>query len=1182
MATTEKKREWTDKQKECIYYHDGTLLVSAAAGSGKTSVLVQRIIERITAPQNRVDINRLLVATFTRAAATEMKSRLATELAKLIRENPNDTNLQRQQLLLPRAVIGTIDSFCGELVRQNFHLLSIPPQFRTAEEEQLALIKKEALIETVDEFYEAADPAFFELLAGLAPEDGSEALMALIEKIHGFLQSHPDPDAWLDKMSAAYDPTASVRNTVWGQYTLHGIATALEKAARVCRSAIMLCNDNAALAENYRPQIVDDLSFIERAREACDMASWDDLLRTLQSFSPGDLTSIRKPDDPALVTRVKALRDLEKAIIRSLPATMCGDEHTCLDDIAQTAQSATMLYAMVRRFSVLFMEKKREQQMFGFSDISHMALELLTEKDAAGNRTPSALATELSQQYDEILVDEYQDTNELQGAVFSAISRGESNMFFVGDVKQSIYGFRHAEPAMFLKRRDQYPLFDKKHYPGTILLGNNFRSRREVTNAVNFMFRQLMTKEFGGLSYDKGEELVPTASYEEREGFEPELLLAETKATDGTKFSANEAEAEILATRISELVGSLEIGAKDGGTRKLRYGDCCILVRSRTANGAYRNALERHGIPVVTDDAGEFFNTAEIRLALSLLRCIDNPLLDVSLTAWLASPLCGFSPDDLALIRGCRKHTAFYNALTAARREAPTDDLRARCTAAVAFLERYRTLACQVTVDRLLRRLYEETALPELMSAREDGERRRINLQLLQEACAKFDQKGFRGLSAFVRHIDRLQEQGIGLPGAATVDTGGSVRVMTIHGSKGLEFPVVFAAGLHHAFSIKNSRETLLLHPEFGAGMKRRDPLTLARYVTLPHNALNTALGDAEREEELRLLYVAMTRAREKLCLTASVANPIKKIAALAAELEDTPTIAEYSVRSAKSMLDWVLTAMIRHPSAADWRREIDREDLLPLADDIPWTLRICKPTLTEEIEEEAPERAVADDELVADIRHKIAYRYPHEALAKIPAKLAASSTAHGDLERRYVAQTVPSFLQGERLSPAERGTAMHAFMQYAVYADAKRDIEREITRLYESGKLTEAQAKVLDKRALKAFFDDAVYERMARSPRCLREYQFTALQSAAQVDASVSDTEYVVIQGMADCVFEENGALVILDYKTDRVSTAEELAERYHSQLAAYREALEQTLGMPVSECLLYSFALGQTVTIS
>ena len=1182
MPATEKKREWTDKQKECIYYHGGTLLVSAAAGSGKTSVLVQRIIERITAPQNRVDIHRLLVATFTRAAATEMKSRLATELSKLIRENPEDTNLQRQQLLLPRAVIGTIDSFCGELVRQNFHLLNIPPQFHTAEDQQLALIKKEALTETLDEFYEAADPAFFELLAAMAPEDGSQALMGLIEKIYEFFQSHPDPNAWLDKMSAAYDPTESVRNTVWGQYTLHGITTALDKAERVCRSAIVLCGCNAALTDNYRPQIADDLSFIERAREACDMADWDELLRTLQSFSPGDLTKITKPEDPVLVARVKALRDLEKTIIRSLPATMCGNEHNCLTDIAQTAQSANMLYAMVRRFSDLFMEKKREQQLFGFSDISHMAYELLTEKDALGNRIPSALANELSQQYDEILVDEYQDTNELQGAIFSALSRNESNMFFVGDVKQSIYGFRHAEPAMFLKRRDQYPLFDKKHYPGTILLGNNFRSRREVTDAVNFMFRQLMIKEFGGLSYDKGEELVPTATYEELDGFEPELLIAETQTADGTKLSANEAEAEILAARISELVGTLEIGAKDGGTRKLRYGDCCILVRSRTSNGTYRSALERRGIPVVTDDAGEFFNTAEIRLALSVLRCIDNPLLDVSLTAWLASPLCGFSPDDLALVRKCRKKTAFYNALTAARREAPTTDLRERCVAAVAFLERYRTLACQIPVDRLLRRLYEETALPELMSAREDGERRQINLQLLQEACAKFDQKGFRGLSAFVRYIGRLQEQGIGLPGAATVDTGGSVRIMTIHGSKGLEFPVVFVAGLHHTFSTRNSRETLLLHPEFGAGMKRRDPVTLARYVTLPHNTLNTALGDAEREEELRLLYVAMTRAREKLCLTASAANPMKKIAALAAELEDTPALAEYTVRSAKSMLDWVLAAIIRHPSADDWRRDIDREDLMPLDDNISWRLRISRPVLTEELEEEAPECAEADEILVAALRDKIAYRYPHEALAKIPAKMAASSTAHGELERRYVAQTVPSFLRGDQLSPAERGTAMHAFMQYAVYAEAKRDIDREIARLYESGKLTEAQTKVLDKRALKAFFGNAVYERMARSPRCLREYQFTALQPAVQLDASVSDTEYVVMQGMADCVFEENGALVILDYKTDRVSTAEELAERYRAQLAAYREALEQTLGLPVHECLLYSFALGKTVTVS
>lgn len=1171
---------WTPKQRHCIYCHDGTLLVSAAAGSGKTTVLVQRIIERITSP-NHTDIDRLLVVTFTRAAATEMKSRLSGALAKLISENPHDANLQRQQLLLPRATIGTVDSFCGELVRQNFHLLNIPPQFRVAEEQQLSLLKKEALTQTLEEFYDNADSNFRELLAmlGANPDD---QLMKLIEQVDSFLQSHPDPDAWLDSMSGIYDNANEIRNTAWGQYILHNVRAALNKAERMERTALMLVDQEPLLGDSYRPAIADDLSFIQRAYEACDMGTWDELLLLLEAYAPLDLRGGKKGADPLLKKRAQALRNAAKDILRALPARLCADEKSCLNDIAETGRLAKVLYAMVRRFSALFMEKKLQQRLFGFADIAHLALQLLVEKDESGSTVPSALARELSERYDEILMDEYQDTNELQDAVFTALSRNGTNMFFVGDVKQSIYGFRQAMPKLFLSKRDAFPLFTGANYPGTVLLDNNFRSRPQVTDATNFVFRQLMTKEFGGLSYSDGEELVPAAKFDKDPGYESELLLAGLTTPDGVKLSANEAEAQIIAERIGELVGTLMITQKDKPKRPLRYEDCCILVRSRTANEVYRRALEERGIPVVTDAAGEFFDTTEIRLALSLLRCIDNPLLDVPLTAWLLSPLCGFSPDDLAHVRRCRRDTALYNALTAARTAAPTEQLRDACCAAVAFLDRYRTLACQLTVDQLLRRLYEETALPELMSARADGKRRCNNLQLLQELCAQFNQSGFRGLGAFIRHVDKLQAQDISLPGAAKSDVEGAVRIYTIHGSKGLEFPVVFVAGLHHPFKNKRSSSTLLLHPEFGAGFKRRDPVTFAKYPTLPHLTLDIALGDMEREEELRLLYVAMTRAREKLCLTAAIGNPMKKLSELAATLEEAPTIAEYSARSASSMLNWILTAIIRHPSAAEWRREIDREDLMSLSADTAWELRVCtpKPIVDETAEdEEAP--ADFDEALVTQIRERIAYRYPHAALAQIPAKLAASATAHGELQRQYVAHAQPSFMQRASLSPAERGTAMHAFMQYAVYERAAQDVTGEVDRLLREGFLTETQAESLDRGKLTAFFADPLYGRMARSPRCLREYQFTSLQPASRLDPALASDEQLVIQGMADCVFEEDGALVIVDYKTDRVKTPEELKERYKAQLDIYRDALEKALAMPVRECVLYSFTLGRAIEV-
>ncbi len=1174
------ENRWTPEQKQCIYCHGGTLLVSAAAGSGKTSVLVQRIIERITDPVSPIDVDRLLVVTFTRAAATEMKSRLAKALAECLSENPNDVNLQRQQLLLPCATIGTVDSFCGDLVRQNFHMLDIPPQFRVAEEQQLALIKREALNETVTEFYAAGDSAFEELTSMLRDSKNDVLLMSLIEKIEGFLQSHLDPEAWLDKMEAVYDDASSVRDTTWGRYVIDHIAAALKKAEQLCRVAVTLTESDPALTDKYLPVMAEDLSFITHAREVCDMGTWDELRNCLSAYTPSALWGTKKADK-ALQTRAKSLRSEVKKTLLRLPPLLCGSEAECLRDIRETRRMIEVLYAMVRRFSALFMEKKIAQRLFGFSDIAHLALRLLTERGVDGKPTPTALARELSERYDEILIDEYQDTNELQDALFSALSRQESNMFFVGDVKQSIYGFRQAMPKLFLDRRNRYPLFDGHHYPGTVVLGNNFRNRREVTAAVNFVFRQLMTREIGGLSYDENEALVFSAQYDESEGYEPELLLVGTHTPTGDKLSANEAEAEVIAARIKEMTGTLPVSDNSGGRRPLRYGDCCILVRSRTANSTYREVFERHGIPVATDDPGEFFDTAEIRSALSLLRCIDNPLLDVPLTAWLLSPLCGFSPDDLAAIRRCRPRAALYNALTAARTAVKEPTLQARCREAVAFLERYRTLACQLTVDKLLRRLYEETALPELMSARTDGERRRANLQLLQDTCAQFDQRGFRGLSSFIRYIDRLQAQGIALPGAAKTNTGDAVRIYTIHGSKGLEFPVVFLAGLHHAFNNKRSQETLQLHPELGAGIKRRDPVTFRKHVTLPHQVLDIALGNTEREEELRLLYVAMTRAREKLCLTMALDNPMKKLTELAATLDGEPTVSPFTVRDAKSMGEWLLTALLRHPSAEKWRQLIDREDLPLLIDDTPWSLRLSTPSPPRKTVCEQEKPVPAYPAQIAAIRERIAYRYPHEALSRIPTKLAASETVHGTLNRQFIATAQPAFLQSVGLSPTERGTAMHTFMQYAVYAQAADDTEQEIARLWQAGFLTEAQAASLDRRKLAVFFASDLYKRMCRSPRCLREYPFTALQPASQLDSALDSEEHLVIQGIADCLFEEDGALVIVDYKTDRVSEDRELIERYKTQLDIYRHALSKALAMPVRECLLYSFALERTVVV-
>ncbi len=1175
------KKDFTDEQKLCIHSHDGTLLVSAAAGSGKTLVLIQRILARITDPAHGTDINRLLVVTFTRAAAAEMKSRLAKELEERIAKDPDNPHLQHQKALLPLAAIETVDSFCNRLVRQHFHALDISPQFRVGEEQQLKLLKNDTLSEVLKEFYTEGNPDFTELASVFSDHRGDTKLAKTVATLYDFLQSHPDPDQWIAEHSAVYEEPVELADNRWARLILDRVTENLEKAKQLLSTALkLLCGAEEKICFNCESTLKDSLQFTENALLLCRKGDWDRLLATLNAYAPLSLGSKKKIEDAVLYARIKALRSEAQEIIKKQVSYLCGNEEQCRQDLRHTRCLIHMLYRVTQRFSHCFAEKKKAANLLDFSDVEHYALQLLTQTDEQGNRIPTPLSQELSSQYDEILVDEYQDTNALQDALYVALSRQESNLFLVGDVKQSIYGFRQAMPELFLQRRSRYPAFDKTHYPATITLGHNFRSRCEVTESVNFVFRQLMTEPISGMAYDENEELKCQADYPPSNGHETEILLIDTTAPVDGQPDKSVAEAIVIAKRIRELVGTLTVG-KAEDSRPLRYGDCCILLRSRRP--ALIKALKEQGIPVEADDSGSFFNVAEIRLALSLLRCIDNPLQDVPLAAWLMSPLCGFTPDDMAAIRLCKPKAALYSALAAARTQVPSPLLAQRCREAVAFLDRYRTLACQMTVDKLLLRLYDDTALLELMSAQTDGERRRRNLQLLQEYCRRFDQNGFRGLSSFIRYVDRLQAQEIELDGATSIHSEDAVRVMTIHRSKGLEFPVVFLAGVSNRFNQNDQNSDLLLHAELGAGLKLRDPHTYNRYRTLPHYALSQAVANDACAEELRVLYVAMTRAKEKLCISMTVNNPITELSTLADKLTTQEALPLFLVRDAKSVSEWLLAALLRHPEATDWRQKIHREDLLPLPGRTPIAFRWeTVPSVSEAEASEAPSAAEADPAIVEQIRQNMAYRYPHAALARVPAKLVASQTSEHAVQRRFVAQSQPAFLASDHLTPAERGTAVHNFMLLADYTAASVDLETEIQRLVHNNLLTKAQATAINRKHLTAFFQSSLYQRMHRSPRCMREFPFTAQCPASQFDPTVTDSkETIVMQGIADCLFVEDGELVIVDYKTDRVKSDRELLERYTTQLNVYRASLEKAMDMPVRECLLYSFALDRTIRV-
>ena len=1185
------ERQWTTEQRQCIEASGGPLLVSAAAGSGKTAVLVQRILHKITCEENPTSLDRLLVVTFTKAAAAEMKQRIASEISRLIAEHPGNRRLRHQQTLLPYAAISTVDSFCSNLLKENFHILGISPQFRVSEEAETHLLREEAVGEIIEEAYAQEEPGFLELADMLSNGKSDRRLTEDIEKIYDFIQSHPDPEGWLCEKERAYETDSPLSETIWAKIVLRHIETVLRHARHLTILALQQTDGDAVLTDKYRPALEEDRQAIDDTLEQILSPNcvWDQIPYDLSRIALAPLKPVRTCTDDAAKERIKNLRSKVKKLVRPLPGLLGGNEAQCLEDLTALHRLVAALFALVRSFAARYEEKKKARKMLDFHDLEHGALRLLTIRGEDGALLPSPLAQELSGRFDEILVDEYQDTNAAQDALFYALSRKGSNLFLVGDVKQSIYGFRQAMPELFLRKRDTWPDFTGKDYPATITLGHNFRSRAEVTDSVNFLFRQLMSKESSDIAYGDREALVPSASYPVGMGYETELCLFDADTSDDPLDSRNAGEARWIAQRIGELVGNLSV-TESGVTRPARYGDFCILLRSKKGHSdTYAAALTRAGIPVTAAGDRGLFATPEISLALSMLRVIDNPLLDIPLLAVLLSPIYGFTPDDLAAIRLLEPHHALFTALNrmAGRQGTEKDgDLPDRCRAFLCRMTLYRTLASTMPIDRLLTRLYKDTALPAVMRVRRGGEQKLANLRLLQEHTRHFEENGFRGLAAFIRYLDRMEEQQLDLSPAVLSGHTDTVQILSIHHSKGLEYPVVFLAGLGNAFNSASTREDLLLHPMLGVGMTRRDPKTYNRFDTLPRQAASLSIRRSERAEELRILYVAMTRAKEKLILTMSIKNPNSRLAALASGLNQAEVLPAYSVLDAGSLGDWVLSAALRHPSASILRQMAGSESLPILPCQTAWRID-CLPVPQSESEFRQTETPLdADPHLVAHIRERIAYRYPYTAMSSLPAKIAASDITNRILKREAVANRRPAFLGKTGLTPAERGTALHMFMQYAQYDLAAADVEMEAQRLVSRGFLTSQQGESLDFAKLRRFFASPLYERIRRSPRCMRELAFTMERPAAYFFPDLaapedSQQDYITVQGIADCIFEEKGSLVIVDYKTDRIEDGEELIHRYAGQLHLYAEAFSLTFGLPISDCLLYSFHLGKTLSV-
>lgn len=1190
-------RDWTDNQRNAIFANNGSVLVSAAAGSGKTAVLVQKIIELITSNEKPIDVDRLLVVTFTRSAASEMKERVSNALNSLLKEDPFNANLLRQKQLIHKANISTIDSFCIEIVREYFYNLDINKDFRLTDDHELKVLESEAMEHTIETFYNENTQEFKNLVKAFASPRDDILLKETIHKVYTFLRSHPFPNKWLNEKFQMYDVTKNIVDTVWGKAILEYSKSAVEYCYNVCTNGNVIINKDSTLTSG---SVVNGfayyLDFVNSLKILLSEDSWDKISNFLKDFYNPKLVFPKKYTDEFTKNQLKNIRDNIKSTIEEIQKLFYWSEQECKEDIAHLAPLVKTMFDCVSFYSKQIDQLKRNKNILDFADVEHFMIRLFVEGyDENGKPVLTDIAKEVSKRFDHIMVDECQDVNEVQDLIFRAISKDENNLFMVGDVKQSIYGFRQAMPEIFLARKNTYDLYNTEsdNYPSKIILDKNFRSRKGIAAGVNFIFERLMSVEVGDMEYTEEEVLNPAAKFEDNCENCINLTLINRDSYDpGTEPAV--LEARYIALKIQEMVLSKYQITDGGKLRDVQYGDFAVLLRNTSkTSDIYVNELTNLGVPAYSEDKGSFFDTKEIKVMHNFLRVLDNPVQDIPLLSVMMSPMYGFTADEMAEIKIGNRYKNLYTAL---KTYADKGNQKA-----ISFLEEItalRTFAVTHKVDELINNIYEITGYKAIISAVETRPNAVKNLNLLCEYASQYEANGYKGLSSFIHYIEKMQECGCDYKAGALVSGSitNTVKVMSIHGSKGLEFPVCFLALTARQFNRKDLSKDVLLHSELGIGVRKRDGLK--RYTTMSREGVSIVLSKNQMSEELRVLYVALTRAKEKLFVINSQKKIEKYLSNLSSKIYIGGSIPSYAVKNASSMGDWLFMCGLVNPNNNKLSSMALMDNLYKSSikdDNNVWDIDIVDSSVvelddvqsiipasifTEDVLSEQP-----DSDFVNVLKDRVNFEYKYSSVINLPTKVSASEIAHKGQEKLYskILQK-PAFLSEENLSATERGTAFHCFLQYCDFAKAQDNSVEEINRLQELNYLTKKQAESIDTNAVSLFINSSLGKRILNSQEILREFRFMTYINAKDIEPDIAkdfQEEKILLQGAVDLAFEDNGQLVIVDYKTDRVKDVGKLKEVYAKQLELYKTAMEKSTDYKVKECIIYSLYLNDFIVV-
>jgi len=1180
----------TEQQRSVVENRGGSLLVSAAAGSGKTKVLVERLFRYVM--QEHCNIDDFLIITYTKAAAAELRNKIASELSKLLADRPGDQHLKRQLLRVYQADIKTVDAFCTALLRENTHLLpqegdrhALTPDFRVLDEGEAKLVRQRVLDRVLDAFYTDLDENGEQLADTLGAGRDDRALEALVLELYEKLQSHAYPQHWIaDSLRAWSELNGEFDDTPYAAELLLSIRRRSAHWAKELERCTEQMVGDAALYTGYGTKFAAAAAGFGLLAAA---SGWEQARKAVDQVEFARLTTPKGRKDNPDVVAMKLVWENAKSAWKKLASLLAVSAEEAMEDLRETAPAMFALLRLTADFDEAYRQEKLRTNVADFSDQEHLALRLLTCEDG----TPTELGEQVSSRYQEILVDEYQDTNEIQNAIFKAVSKSGRNIFTVGDVKQSIYRFRLADPGIFLKKYERFKLWEdaEEGEERKILLTKNFRSRREILDAANFVFENILSVEMGDMAYGEDEALHFGAEYyPERHDCDTEfhLISASQKSADNPQpVRKLQAEARFTARRIRQLLDEkYPVTDADGSMRPCRAEDIVILMRAPgTRAAAFAEALAEQNVPCSFEQSEDFFNTMEIAVVLSLLQIVDNPRQDVPLISVLRSPVFGFTADRLAQLRAATPQGDFYDAVAA--------DGGEDCESFLETLRALRLAARDMSVCRLLWHIYNTLNLLGVFGALDSGAERRENLIALSRYAEAFEGNGYKGLFLFIMQLQRLLEAGQApaIKGTAAVN---GVRMMSIHKSKGLEFPIVILADLDHAFSRQDFDTAVLVHPDMGLGPHLVDLKRKIRYPTLARLAIEEKLRRENLAEEQRVLYVAMTRPKEKLILVDTMYNAAGRLQNLAS-MAECPVPPE-AVAAGRSFGEWLLLALLCRPESAALRSYADATvNGLYTGDTSPWQVFIHD---SEEYRNRPSKGRSAQEEVVKESAFDpvlLEFLYPYKRESALPAKVTATqlkgSVLDGELAEHAVHTprlrplSQPKFRQGSHgLTAAERGTATHLVLQYLDFADL--DVHKQVEQLFARGMLTEQQAEAVDTAALERFLSSELAEEIRTGQNVLREYRFALLVAAAEYEPAAAAGDSILLQGVVDCCFETENGITVVDFKTDRVHSGEETAERaahYRPQLEAYSRALERVLEKRVTRRVLYFLHSGETVDV-